>query len=63
MDIEHEIDELNRKILVALSIPTHRLAQPVNDGTWTTQWADMLDAAGCREEARAERIRVLGPEQ
>jgi hypothetical protein len=62
-DQEDEKYEIARdKLLAIYRVPSHLIANPINDGTWTTPYAEMVDQFGMHEEARAERRRVLGTE-
>jgi hypothetical protein len=58
-------DWIDRDVSAALramfAIPPPRIASPVNDGSWTTDLADLLDACGMRAEAYDERERAIGP--
>lgn len=54
--------EMENQIISALTIPPYRMGVPVNDGNWTTLYADQLDQLGLPDAARRERREALGPE-
>jgi hypothetical protein len=50
-------------LMASLRVPPLRLGAPVNDGTWTTPYADWLASVDMSDRARAERARALGFER